>query len=76
MLQILSNYHNVIISCYHDVLITGTKIKPVGTLITPSDTVIDALFNYGYHPNRPLLKTDVSQICSCLEPQAVPRHDL
>ena len=35
-----------------------------GILRTPSDTILNALFDYGYHPERPPQKTNVLQICS------------
>ena len=56
------NVHNV--NNVHSIIITLTKIQPFCTLRTPSDIMFDALFNYGYHPKRSLLKYMFLQICS------------
>ena len=74
MLQTWSTLNNVIVSYCHNFLIMGTTIKLCWSLRTPFDIVLNALFNYGYDPKRPLLKTSVLQMCSYLGSQEVPRH--
>ena len=55
--------------------IQGTAVYPFRTLGTALDIVFHAVSNYGYNPERSLLKIHVLRICSYLEPQEVPRHD-
>ena len=56
MLQTWSEYHNVIISYYHNILIRCTTIQPSCSLRTPFDMVFNTRFDYGYSPERSLQK--------------------